>query len=296
MASVQWLQRLVESTTGESDLRAGARALAQRVLEGAGVRFEDSLQAVPVLELGNAFGVSPLVGPERAGRAGSMRDTSDTLQISINLNDPVSRQRFTIAHEIGHAVLAQASGLPLQQITGREVESFLDEFASQVVLPDELLRRWFSMYLGRISVRSIEVGAERSGVSIPVFVKRLGEGDFLDQCMKGVIIGGLARSRRRRKEEALRVMISSYPTWGFVPYNRRFVSMGFTWGDRLFREALERGGGGGTSEFKETVCVKLARNYRWVRLHATCIYKCYVTRARTGSFILVCFDWPPPPE
>lgn len=292
----KWLDDLVKRITGEGDLRLGARVLARRVLAQAGIRVSSGIKAVPVLELGNALGVSPLLHATISGGAGSIRREEDGFKIAINFNDPIPRQRFTVAHEIGHAVLARESQLPVYQVVGAPIERFLDEFASQILLPDELIENWFSDNLGRVSVKTIEVGAGTSGVSIPVFVKRLGEGQLLSVCKKGVVVGSLSTSRRRGVEKALRISVASFPAWGFLPFNRRFVSIGLKRGDSLFGKSLRQGSGTALEEVDEVILVKLIKDYRWVRLSTRCEYKCYVTKSRIGSFILASFDWPRPLE
>jgi Zn-dependent peptidase ImmA (M78 family) len=66
-------------------------------------------------------------------------------EIVVNRADPPERQRFTIAHELGHWVL----GLIWQQRSGQfqqphlphgEVEKWCDSFASSLLMPNELVK------------------------------------------------------------------------------------------------------------------------------------------------------------
>jgi hypothetical protein len=65
--------------------------------------------------------------------SGELRQADDGLEIVYSSHLSPERRRFTIAHELGHAVLARTgSRFPR---AGREVERICDMFATEVLLP-----------------------------------------------------------------------------------------------------------------------------------------------------------------
>jgi hypothetical protein len=65
--------------------------------------------------------------------SGELRQANDGLEIVYSSHLSPPRRRFTIAHELGHAVLARTG--PRFPRSGREVERICDMFATEVLLP-----------------------------------------------------------------------------------------------------------------------------------------------------------------
>jgi|SRR5579872_3209240 len=69
--------------------------------------------------------------------SGELRRTDQGFVIACSPHEPVRRRRFTIAHEIGHAVLEKTA--PYVPHHGRELESICDRIATEILVPrDEL--------------------------------------------------------------------------------------------------------------------------------------------------------------
>ncbi len=88
-----------------------ANKIAQKLLKDSKVDFPP----VPVKELLNYLNINylPYDFPEKKVSAVLMKD-NDLIVVGVNKNHPTNRQRFSIAHEIGHYML------------GHHVDSILD--------------------------------------------------------------------------------------------------------------------------------------------------------------------------
>ena len=100
--------------------------------------------------------------------------------VSINLNRPVTRQRFTAAHELGHLILhteikEENFLCPIFGVkTTIELEA--DEFASNLLMPDEELNKIINKYQnenGTVGLEECLLIAEYFGVSFESCVKTI---------------------------------------------------------------------------------------------------------------------------
>lgn len=75
---------------------------------------------------------------ELCGRAGEIEKLSGIVYISFNMDDIVTRQRFTVMHELGHYVLGHLGDEPLSRSESEcrlEQEQAADKFAIDVLAP-----------------------------------------------------------------------------------------------------------------------------------------------------------------
>lgn len=100
--------------------------------------------------------------------------------VSINLNRPVTRQRFTAAHELGHIMLhTEIKGDNfLCPIFGakNQIEREADEFASYLLMPNEELNQLIDNYQdnqGNVNLDDCLMIAEYFGVSFESCVKTI---------------------------------------------------------------------------------------------------------------------------
>ena len=100
--------------------------------------------------------------------------------VSINLNRPVTRQRFTAAHELGHLMLhAEIKGENfLCPISGTKnlIECEADDFASNLLMPNEELNKLVDKYQdknGNVGLDDCLLIAEYFGVSFESCVKTI---------------------------------------------------------------------------------------------------------------------------
>lgn len=100
--------------------------------------------------------------------------------VSINLNRPVTRQRFTAAHELGHVTLhAEIKGenflCPIFGVKNK-VEKEADEFASNLLMPTPELNKLIDKYQdenGKVDFDECLIIAECFGVSFESCVKTI---------------------------------------------------------------------------------------------------------------------------
>lgn len=114
--------------------------------------WDGSLPIDPVV-IANKAGIS-VRSDQLFDCSGFVHMDSDGLStITYNTIDPVVRQRFTIAHEVGHVLLGHMKNGskefrdgPAQFSAGTRdyKESEANRFAAELLMPENLVRLWFS--------------------------------------------------------------------------------------------------------------------------------------------------------
>lgn len=286
MASDEWLRDTLLALTGSADIKVAAELMAQRELKETGFRFSS------IVEVAARHDILPLVREMSYGPSGSVERSGERFVISLRMGESEARRRFTLAHELGHILIARAAGRELRDTTGQKTERFLDEFAGRLLLSPQQLVDWAQKVQSGLSIENLERGAREMLVSIRLLVKRLGECGLLDTFRRGVIIGAVARSRKAKKEPALRIHQVATPSWGFLPLNRRFSSIGFNTSEQVFFEAERNRATTGIFVTQSEIMVKWRPDYNWKALKTLVEQKVY--RLRSGEqFVLVVFDWEP---
>jgi Zn-dependent peptidase ImmA (M78 family) len=92
-------------------------------------RLGDTLESIA-----HRLGVSEIV-EERLPFEGGIFDDSGCLTIKINSLSPRARQRFTLAHEIGHLILAKVLKGKTQCSGDKELEQACDAIAAELLMP-----------------------------------------------------------------------------------------------------------------------------------------------------------------
>lgn len=142
---------------------SGVEQIVERVFQLAGVPHEPP---VPVEELAHALGVNtirrePMVEDGRL----ELRDRQSS--IFVRKGVALARQRFTIAHELGHLVLAD----PQEDLVARRLlspgfdaeERFCDAFAAASLLPRHWILNQFRGAPERLMVaRQVAAGSDTS--------------------------------------------------------------------------------------------------------------------------------------
>jgi Zn-dependent peptidase ImmA (M78 family) len=102
--------------------------------------------------------------------------------IAINSSyiKPQGRQRFTLAHEIGHHLLTHrltSSKLFFFDVVDTRrtmVEKACDRFAALLLMPEDITRRWFDQLAANAEHR-VSIMSDRFGVSVQAMKVRLKE-------------------------------------------------------------------------------------------------------------------------
>jgi predicted transcriptional regulator len=163
-----------------------------------------------------------------------VRNPQDTAEWGIFYNGKANpeRQRFTIAHELGHFILhrdqRQSFNCDKESVysgadTIRVIEREADDFASNLLMPGDLLREWISNQ--RIDLHVLSALAKRFQVSFEAlcirFIKFTTQRAILVYWDNGFVkyeCAAAARSRRAPAFGALTIRRNHYPApWLLIP-------------------------------------------------------------------------------
>ncbi len=151
------------------------RQLAQKVLENS---FGDQMPSIPLdpFKLMRDYGIIyQFMGfKELEGIYLVPQDENDVPVVGINYNRPITRQRYTAAHELCHHIKDRISRLcPISN--GDDVERYAENFAAELLMPEELFRQVASEYAkdGIVTLDATLLIAERFGVSFRSCALRL---------------------------------------------------------------------------------------------------------------------------
>jgi IrrE N-terminal-like domain len=125
---------------------AFARAAAKKFLMDNLVK----VPPVPVELLARKQGLDPMVTPLPRGVAGRFTVDGSAEKLEVAAGEPFVRQRFTIAHELGHRLMSHHR----EETAAQEEEA--NAFASELLVPRDWLRR-------DLSSRSVPTVAELAG-------------------------------------------------------------------------------------------------------------------------------------
>lgn len=126
-----------------------ARRVAHELLQQAQI----AQPPVPVRRLARMVGAEVHLAPYQGELAGSAIRTPQGMIIGVNAGQPATRQRFTIAHEIGHLLLHPGRPLLLDEklrVSRRDERSSMatdveemeaNQFAAELLMPEVFVRR-----------------------------------------------------------------------------------------------------------------------------------------------------------
>src|SRR5687767_4775662 len=151
---------------------------------------------VPIAKIAESYGLAVRYEPVESNLSGFLYRDEHEPVIGVNSRHSEVRQRFTIAHELGHFLLHRSAGLRVdREVIGRptagrgdqasaaeEVEANI--FAATILMPAELLEKdmdaactadlWFEQ-------RHIAELARKYGVSVQALVLRLNDLGFIER-------------------------------------------------------------------------------------------------------------------
>jgi Zn-dependent peptidase ImmA (M78 family) len=137
------------------------------------LRIVEETEAVPVAVLGLADGV-----------AGAYLVRRSQPFVFLNGAQAVQRQRFTLAHELGHHRLGHAAVVDgVEEVEGRSdepLEQQANAFAGEFLAPDRALHAWMEANDDpRVDLHVLVRLATWFGISAPAAFVRLGQADIL---------------------------------------------------------------------------------------------------------------------
>lgn len=154
--------------------RPDSRALASEI-----VAAHLTSAPVDVVEIVSALGLE--LGYEDMGDlSGKIEKRGDTYKITVNMRDPRVRQRFTIAHEIGHYILHRdmiGDGITddamYRSSLGNFFETQANQYAAYVLMPPALFK---SVYKNTKSFPGLAKIFDVSAQAAEIRAKNLGVG------------------------------------------------------------------------------------------------------------------------
>jgi len=117
------------------------------------------------------LGVSDIVEEDLPFEGGIFEQDGETL-IKINALSPITRQRFTLAHELGHLIFMQRFSAIGDCTEDSQLESACDRLAVELLMPKRETIEYVRT-LHTASPENLRVIAQRFGVSLHVAARRL---------------------------------------------------------------------------------------------------------------------------
>lgn len=150
-----------------------------RLAEYATARLRSRLPAarsVPVdlVEVATALGVSEIVLADDMVEDGRLEQRAGTARIFVSSRAGVERRRYTIAHELGHLLLAdpERDTIARRMRCDDDVERFCDAFAAALLLPRDLVLPYRDQEERLAAIREL---AARTRTSLAAATVRLNE-------------------------------------------------------------------------------------------------------------------------
>lgn len=181
------------------DVRSAAHLSDSQVI-GNAIRTAERLGCVVLpmdSELGRHLGLSLRIDNVPVIRASrSSLSTDDVI--------PGDRQRFTVAHELGHLVLHAGLGAPLSPAEATQRENEAHRFASSFLAPGDAVISDLGRLGGRVTLSALSRLKEKWGFSIKAFVKRFRQLGIIDDAHARSLYKQIS-ARRWNKQEPVPV-------------------------------------------------------------------------------------------
>jgi hypothetical protein len=148
-----------------------------------------------------------------------------TRRIVIRRGDPSVRQRYTVAHELAHLLLACADGGYGLNLSWQREESMCERFASRVLIPRNDLTRYVSNNAAEASVAWLRETARHFRASWSATVIALGEAGISGDA--AFVLARHAGHPKRPHQMGLRIAHAATPPWLWLPCHQRIQSLGW---------------------------------------------------------------------
>lgn len=210
-----------------------ARLLSRQLLDQCGYQVI-SLKRVPLLALARYLGVTVTFSQQRV-RGSLWAIDEDQPDLFTNYLAKIRQEglasRFTLAHELGHRagrLYLNASQTSLWKSS--EWKIFVDTFAGNVLLPDDLLLLSLRHLSAPFHLHDLVKLSCLLGASISCLLVRMRQllATVTIEFDQVIILATAALSRRSLKDYGPRVLISLSPIGSFIPHNTRLASLGST--------------------------------------------------------------------
>lgn len=166
-------------TGGRGDHMNKASSLARRALDAYSAEYGDAGLPIDPVSVARSLGINVYSAKLENSLSGMIAKMSSDGDVNIFFNSehaPV-RQRFTVAHELGHYFAIQEEPNPKEAYIHKRdgvsacgtssEEIFANQFAAELLMPQEHVSRLFNLGLDRIGL------AQRFHVSLDAISHRL---------------------------------------------------------------------------------------------------------------------------
>lgn len=128
----------------------------------------DAIQSLTELLEDRGIKVVEIDAPEAFdGMCARLEDTNEAV-IIINQNKPGERQRFTVAHELGHLIM----DVP-DSVDDKAEENLCHRFAGAFLMPERGVRADFGDKRSHVHFRELKLAKENYGISMQAALRRL---------------------------------------------------------------------------------------------------------------------------
>lgn len=178
-----------------ADVRTAAGLDAEEVIPNV-IRAAERLGCVVLpldRELGRHWGMSLTVEGTPVIRVARPSHDAD-------IDIPGDRQRFTVAHELGHLVLHAGSAQPAAPLEAARMEQQANRFAASFLVPGDSALEDLEALGGRVTLRTLALLKQKWGYSIKAFVFRFREMGVIDDAHARSLYKQIS-ARKWNKEE-----------------------------------------------------------------------------------------------
>ncbi|MFS0841289.1 ImmA/IrrE family metallo-endopeptidase [Paenibacillus sp. 1P03SA] len=129
---------------------------------------------VPIEDVLKHYGFTVMYLTDLDNSVSALADITDKV-IAVNANHSITRQRFTLGHELGHYLLGHAHGAFNDVQSNRNkanspVEQEADEFAAELLVPSQVLKK---MELSNIATMAAVFNVSNEMLSIQLTKHRI---------------------------------------------------------------------------------------------------------------------------
>lgn len=147
----------------------------------------DTDTLIPVEDLAQEIGINISRRRLLKDIEGEANIDDGDMEIILDSNSHRYRERFTIAHEIGHLLIDNSVCVGTRQVdlptySAREMEDFCNKFASRLLVPDDAIQdlsKWHNMTIDAVSKRGRELQVSLETIMRRVLEMAKGDGGFL---------------------------------------------------------------------------------------------------------------------
>ncbi|MFT2690221.1 helix-turn-helix domain-containing protein [Clavibacter zhangzhiyongii] len=181
-----------------ADARSAANLPPETVI-GNVIRAAETLGCVVLpldAELGRHWGMSVMIDGTPVIRVTRPSRNSEA-------DIPGDRQRFTVAHELGHLILHAGSPQPSSPAEASRLEREANRFAAAFLVPGDAALRDLAVNGGRVTLNTLALLKQKWGYSIKAFVFRFRELGVIDEAQARSLYKQIS-ARRWNKDEPYR--------------------------------------------------------------------------------------------